>query len=140
MQKYRKRKCLYCEKEMDGEHFCSAKCKIFFHNENDFCYYCGAENASRKNVNEHSICKECRVLTDSSKECCTAGNARMLLEIYQQKYEKQLQLIDWDEEELQDMGQNMQSAIRFSLKEKHKIESRIACLQYCSLIHTCEEQ
>lgn len=143
MQKYRKIKCLYCEKEIEkkrGEQFfCSSQCKEAFYKENDFCMYCGLEPLDRKSTNLYPICKECHSLIEVSKEGSVAEKARMLLKTYQEKYKKDLEMIDWDEEDLQDMGENMKTQIKFALKEKYKAEGRMSWLKHCASHHVWEE-
>ena len=143
MQKYRKIKCLYCEKEIErkrgGQFFCSSQCKEAFHKDNDFCTYCGLEPLDRKITHLYPICKECHSLIEVSEEGSVSEKARMLLDIYQEKYKKDLEMIDWDEEDLQDMGQNMKSKIKVALKEKYKIEGRISWLKHCASHYVHEE-
>jgi hypothetical protein len=143
MQKYRRIKCLYCEKEIEKkgnfQSFCSLHCKEAFHKDNDFCTYCGLEPFYRKSIIRDPICKECHSLIEVSKKGSVAEKAKMLLDIYQEKYKKDLEMIDWDEEDLQDMGQNMKSKIKVALKEKYKIEGRISWLKHCASHYVYEE-
>lgn len=140
MQKYRKRKCFYCEKEIEkkreDQFFCSPQCKEALYKENNFCTYCGLKP---KSTNPYPICKECHSLVEFSEKGFIAENARMLLATYQEKYKKDLEMIDWDEEEFQDMGQNMKGKIKFALKKKYKAEGRISWLQQCASYPIYEE-
>ena len=143
LKNYRKTKCLYCTNEIENNKdwvvFCSSKCEHAFHRENkEFCYYCGLPPQIQGRSKEIiQACKECHSILINFFSCCAAGEAKILLNRYQEKYKKLLNLIDWNEEELQDMGKNMRTKIKSSLYQKYTAEARISWLQYSSRMHSC---
>ena len=136
LQKYRKNKCTWCWQfiEEPNQPFCSQHCQAAF-DKSSSCHFCGNPIEQSKKTNPS--CRECdAIVNDYPTYCCSAGRAAAMTDLYTDKYRTALRLIDWDQEELEEMGKNMRSCIRKALGEKYCLEARLAHLSFRARIHT----
>ena len=139
--------CGYCAKtftaKMQRRVFCSDRCRTRYNRENVLtCWYCGDMADTRDHVTPHSTtgfkkrswsnldyvmcCKECNHILGSNFPYDMLGRIEYLIQKFTRKHKLNKEVIQWDEEELDEVGHNLSSYIRASMIAWNKKKDRLS--------------
>ena len=155
MQSGRKRLCKYCSKEFDvarnWQIFCSEPCKNKWHSSDEInrahCFYCGDTAQAREHVFPVShdtcfryyrgkelipVCNHCNSVL-GAKLISVEDKFRCLIYYMERRKGVKNPVIDWDSEELGELGrelrQRINRKIKIKMKNMQKYEHMRACLE-----------
>lgn len=111
----------------------------------DDCFYCSAKAVSRDHTIPHSFvrnnlvsrhystdcvpaCCECNTLLSNKIHHSLSERIEFLLHRVAQRHAKTLKLPDWTDDELEEMGESLQSSIKTGMLEKLITRHRLASL------------
>jgi len=113
--------------------------------EGDPCIYCGQESIghdhipplvyvhsldeearNKLNLRKYPSCSECNSILSSSIIFSIVERRKYVLDKLRSKYASCLRMPSWDEEELQELGRNLQDDVRSKAKFNNHIRKRLA--------------
>jgi len=142
------RDCQYCgtrfRVELNSRLFCSGRCRQRYHRENRLkCFYCGELGTSRDHIFAHSArinvgrgtrnfagqetvnsCDECNNIMGNRHPYSILDRVAYLIERLDARYQLQVQVPEWDEEELEELGQNLRRMIGAKIKQRQRALER----------------
>lgn len=151
------RSCLYCETRFTTNNnrrlFCSDRCKTRYNRENRLkCFYCGELAGTRDHVTPHSVrddnqrrwlgvdvvncCQECnRILGDNHPYDIEKRIMYLSME-FEKKFKLNKPIIQWDEEELEELSMDLARTIRahtaqWNSRRQRLSHMRLRLLQVC---------
>lgn len=104
-----------------------------------YCTYCGERcdekehvvpKSYKKNNNTVPACRECNSTLGAVFYHTVGSRAQFLLAKYKIKYRKTLRQASWSDEELSQMGFNMQRVIRLAKRQKEIAQDRLQHLAF----------
>lgn len=138
--------CKYCAKTFSARTerriFCSDRCKTRYNRENSLtCFYCGDLPGTRDHVTPHSIsgmskrkwsnldyvncCHECNRLLSDNFPYCMERRIDFLIRAFTKKHKLHKRMIQWDEDELDDLSHSLASNIRSQTRLWNKRQARL---------------
>lgn len=138
--------CKYCAKTFSATNFrrlfCSDRCKTRYNRENALtCFYCGDLPGTRDHVMPHSVsgfpkrrwanldyvncCHECNVIISNNYPYSMTDRIRFLIERFTKKHKLDKPTVQWDEDELKELSQNLGDTIRQQMRLWNKRHDRL---------------
>lgn len=144
----RRRACLHCRKRFrTGAYrnlFCSSRCKTGYGRQVDYCFYCGESALSK----DHLLGRAVRSNISPAKKhkkghetipCCTECNSFLsrvwgydidirlmcIIEAITKKYKLNRGVVEWDEDEIDDLGYSLEQYVLGKLAERERAEARL---------------
>ena len=147
-----KRKCKFCSNQFTVHRhwqvFCSDICKNRYNRQaKDTCFFCGV-NGYHKHHIEPCSRRGTRFLKSVEwVYCCSECNSKIadryfanlsdcfdhLIDEYVKKYKLNIAVVEWDEEEIQELGPRLRQSIKKHLAERHRAEQRVYWLKNMKL-------
>lgn len=142
--------CRYCAVSFDlsrnWQLFCSPACRLRYNRENKNCFYCGQAATTRDHIEPVSVrsggrffegleyiraCRECNTwLGNKLFETVSCRVGYIASKLYK-KYRLHVPKAQWETEELEGMGPNMQHVIK---KSEFKLSKRKARYEYACAV------
>jgi len=142
-------KCRECDTEFDisrdWQVFCSSKCKLAYNRKyKDTCFYCGERGTQKDHVHpfcarpEHTrkfsqeyvyACGQCNSNLGGQLFEYTIDRIQFLIDKYKKKYKLTAPAVEWEEDELEEMGPAMRKSIKAHMKNRRKQEDRVIFLE-----------
>ena len=139
------RSCLYCDKRFEIVHtrrlFCSDKCKTRYHREEkNACFYCGELATDRDHLLPASLdasgrvqngrdtvlsCRECNSILNNYAPLSVEARIIHLRDKLRKKYKLHKRMPEWDDDELQEMGNGLLSHIQSKVLERQRAMQRV---------------
>lgn len=143
----RRRKCKECKKLYqvirDWQLFCSVKCRQAFNRRfRNICFYCGERGNHKHHVNPSAYsgkyyfqnveyvycCQECNNALSDLYFSTIMDSIDHIVSCYIARYELDKPKVQWDEDEIENLGFGLRGRIRKMLAIRHKAEERVVYL------------
>ena len=153
--------CKYCAEKFTAKTyrkiFCSDRCKVRYNRENRLtCFYCGDLAGTRDHVTSHSTmglkkrcwsnldyvmcCRECNSLLGSAHPYSIVDKIGYLIEKFTKKYKLNKPVVQWDEDELEEVSKTMAQSIRAHIAKWNSRQERLAHMKLRRLyVYNIEE-
>lgn len=146
--------CMYCEKQFQSSNvrriFCSDVCKTRYSRENRSCFYCGDIAGTRDHLFPHSSsskrnqAREWKVdWVNSCQECNSYLGKEVAYSFYDRimylhdKFKKKKKLhkgfVEWDEDELEEVSEELKQYIWNKQQQRWKDERRLSHIRLRAL-------
>ena len=149
METGRVRNCKECKDffkvNREWQIFCSTKCRLRFNKRNnENCFYCGiyTKNLHREHIKPASAsccrkfsveyifaCRECNVTLGALNFENITNKFDVLISRYITKYKLTTSVIEWGEDEIQELGRSLKQRIINRLSKRRKAEERVLYLK-----------
>lgn len=141
------RRCTYCSSTFQSDEkrrlFCSDICRTRYNRDNEFvCFYCGDVATDRDHITPHSTgqfptrswrgldyvncCSECNTLMGNFHPYSLGRRIRRLIDRFARIKGLNKGKVQWDEDELEELGPELRRQIRAEQEARDRNEARVA--------------
>lgn len=144
-----KQDCLYCAETFSPDQmwqlFCSHRCKTKWNRENpDHCFYCAdiantrdhifptsERGPVRRFIGQETVrcCNECNTLLGRKTFRNIFERFEYLTRRYKERYNLNIASVDWDQEELEDLGYTLQTFVLNKVNKKEHARNKVVFLR-----------
>lgn len=133
------RNCHYCGTRFETSNtrrlFCKDACKTRYNREHRLtCFYCGELATSKDHIYPQlfgdgngdtvNACTECNSTMQAVHEHSIENRVAFLYKRYVKKYQLDKQIPEWDDEELNELGYTLRSAIQSKIMQRQRALER----------------
>lgn len=134
------RNCQYCATRFttntERRVFCSDRCKTRYHRENSLtCFYCGEMATSKDHMlpqvygdgsgDTVPACRECNSTLSCIAPESIEERFKHLYRKYVSKYKLDKPIPEWDDDELEELGHSLRSAVQKKIRTRQRAVERV---------------